>query len=540
MAKGGDKKPVDLEAARRIREKVLQRVAEENDEDPPRGPSGGDEDVVDSRFVRECLWANAFGDACLFKRLMNGRLIFNKAADRWMRWTGHHWEIDYMDTALSAVEEVVKKYGEEAALLHDEIGKAGDDDPSVARLIKLKKALTERMFALRDRTRRLNCLHFAHTTDDPLAIRGDEIDQKPWLLACKNGVVDLRTGELAESRRDDYLLSAAPVEWKGFDAPCPVWERFLHEIFEENGELVAFVRRFLGSAIVGKTSEHVFVVFIGRGRNGKGTIVEILSNILGGLAGPIRSEMLLDQGFVRNSAGPSPDIMGLRGLRIAFADETDEKVRVSTAKVKWLTGGGELKGRLPNDKFEVVFKPTHALILLSNSLPSAPHNDYAFWERTLVVPFNLSFVRRRPVEAFEREADIALPEKLTAEASGVLSWLVRGCLEWQREGLNPPPIVREAGRQYRDLQDDLGDFLYECLDVGDEFAEPVRASVLYQVFSEYWEEAVGKKKVPSSKWFGAQMRARFRFEKRGVYVYFGLRVKPERVEKMKGELFAPR
>ncbi len=46
--------------------------------------------------------------------------------------------------------------------------------------------------------------------------------------------------------------------------------------------------------------------------------------------------------------------------------------------------------------------------------------------------------RRQAVAEFERKEDLYLSEKLKAYAPGILSWLVRGCIEWQRDGLRPP------------------------------------------------------------------------------------------------------
>ena len=71
----------------------------------------------------------------------------------------------------------------------------------------------------------------------------------------------------------------------------------------------------------------------------------------------------------RTSQGPSPDIMALKGLRIAFASETDEGQKFSSSTVKWLTGGDQLVGRYPHDKHPITFTLTHALFF--NNEPQA-------------------------------------------------------------------------------------------------------------------------------------------------------------------------
>jgi len=211
--------------------------------------------------------------------------------------------------------------------------------------------------------------------------------------------------------------------------------------------------------------------------------------------------------------------MALRGLRIAFASENDEGRRFSPSRVKWLSGGDTLVGRSPHDRYETHFTPTHTLILLTNHKPHAPADDFAFWERVHLIPFDLSFVNRKPVADNERPADKHLPEKLRAEASGILAWMVRGCLAWQDKGLDPPRIVRDATADYRREEDILGDFIDECC-----FLDPsaeIQSSKLYTAFCDWWEQNVSKKTL-SQKKFGKMMTKRFKREKKGTYKYFGL------------------
>ncbi len=527
---GGD--GPDPEAIRAMREAVEARARAEEEE---RGSGGGGGDEIGREFIEACLWANEFGDGELYKRLHSKTLLFNKSADCWLRWAGHHWEIDWADYALAAVEDVVAHYQAEAARVAAEIRvltaeSEKENERQLGRLKYLLENLNKRVTALRSSRRRKNCVHFAHTTEAPLAIRGDELDQKPWLLACSNGVIDLREGELRPGRQEDYLLKACPVEWQGLDAPRPRWEQFQREVFEENGQLIAFVQRLFGSALVGKVMEHVIVVLSGRGRNGKGTKVDILSRVLGPMAGPIRAEMLLDQGKNTSSAGPTPDIMALRGLRYAFASETDEHARISPSRVKWLTGADELSGRNPHDKYEVTFSPTHTLFLLTNHKPHAPADDYAFWERVLLIPFGLSYVRRKPSADFERQADPTLPDALMEEAPGILAWLVRGCLEWQRIGLDPPAIVKDAVAEYRRDEDMLGDFIDECLDIEPDDEVGTQATEVFAAFEAWWTKNVSKN-APKQRWFGKLLQRRFRREKTGgVYRYFGFRIRLSALE----------
>jgi len=506
----------DLDA---IRKQVAERTKAEVEK---YGADGGDDGVrIDGAFVRLCLGMNELGDGLLYKALHQGLFLFNKSMDCWMAWSGHHWEVDRLDQAKAVTEAVVAKYIDEAKVVSKEIRELADDKSGKENKLKyLRKELNSRASSLRSIRRRNSCLAMSHTCDEPLAIRGDEIDERPWLLACANGVIDLVTGEMVDGVPEDYLLKASPVEWAGIDAPCPTWEKAIDEILSGNKKLVQFLQRVLGLALIGEVRQSLMVVFAGQGRNGKSMIVEAMSEILGPLAGAIRSEMLLDQFRSASSSGPTPDIMALRGLRLAFASETDDGCRISPSRVKWLTGNDKLTGRNPHDKYEVNFKPTHTLFLLTNHKPHAPADDFAFWERIFLVPFELSFVDRKPNAENERRADTDLPAKLRTELSGILAWLVKGCLYYQREGINPPPVVKDATAEYQRDEDLIADFLEDCCLIDAGYTSG--ATALYQVFETWWQKNVSKK-VPKQKRFGTLMKKRFKREKlSGTYRYIGV------------------
>lgn len=534
-----------------LREQVLARVRQEEEEAAARGesPGGAPPPELTHDLVGEYLYANELGDGLIFAALYRNRHAYVGQAGEWMFWSGHHWQMDDIGDAHFAqadVEGVAETYQRTSDHYHKLAREAEEegDKEAAGRLKKKRDDLKSRVAKLRSKSGRFNCLHFAKTNrESPLAIRGDEIDRSPWSLPMANGVIDLKTGVLRPGRPDDYLMKASPVEWQGIDAPCPNWEKFMLEIMDGDADMVAFLRRAFGYGITGLVSEQKFIVLYGKGRNGKGIMTEILQEVMGGsdsfgaLAGPVQSEMLLDQGKNRNAAGPSPDIMSLRGMRLAFASETDEGQRFSAARVKWLSGADKLTGRYPHDKRNITFDPTHLLCLLTNNKPHAPATDFAFWERLLLVEFPISFVDRKPQSPNERPVDKGLRERLRGELPGIMAWLVRGCLEWQENerGLDPPPKVRDAVAEYRKAEDFLGEFLEDCCELITDNPESVRtvATELYDTFTLWWKDNVSAKKDFSQKKFGKLMQERFtRDRKGGVYYYYGIRVLSEVAEKL--------
>lgn len=518
-----DDKVIDITDAVNARLKAEEETRQADA--PPKA------DDLPTAFVNDCLTANERGDGALFAALHRGRFVFNVSLDKWYFWKGHYWDMDMAEAmSMRAVEGVALKYLIAAEDLDKKIeeAEAKGKTKTIAALKASQESLRRRAKRLRSTSGAGNCLRWAHCVEEGLIIREDEFDRNPWLLACNNTVIELRTGRHRPGRPEDNITKAVPHEWKDINEPAPTWLKFLHEVFGGNQDLIDYLQRVLGYGITGLTVEHIFLVLHGEGRNGKGTLVETMKHVLGDIAKPIQSELLLDQRNARSSSGPSSDIMALKGLRVAFASETDKHRRFSSSKVKWLSGGDTLTARPAHAPFETIFKPTHLLCLLTNHLPHADGDDFAFWQRVHLVPFKYKFVDD-PQTPEERKKIKDLPEKLESEAAGILAWLVRGCLEWQRQGLNPPPVVTAATEQYRLSEDRLAGFIEaRCYPPEETKDDRTAFGDLYDAFKAWYTDEIGDEKYcPKKKDFSTLFEKRFTKVKAGGQMFFnGLALKP--------------
>ncbi len=483
---------------------------------------------LDSKFVMDCLWAESMGDGLLYAALHQGKYIYNKAAGEWMFWDGHCLRRDVMDLALAEVEAVALRYAQELPRIADQISDAaknGNKD-ATKMLENIRAAVKSRIKKLRNKAGRQACLDFAHTAPQKqyLAIEGTELDQNPWLFACANGVVDLRTGELRPGKMSDMISKKSPVEWRGIDAPCPIWEQAIWDMLEDKNK-VEFLQRWAGYCLTGDVTEQRFVSLSGDGRNGKGIYAETLLRVLGEYGGPIQAEMLLDQGRGKSSSGPTPDIMSLYGRRLALASESDEARRFSPSRIKWITGNDTLVGRYPHDKMETQFHPSHKLMLMTNNDPHAPSDDFAFWERILKVDFPFMFVEKPKANTNQKLRDFDLKRKLQQELPGILAWCVRGCLDWQVGRLDPPVVIREATEEYQRGEDVVQDWIDERCAVETDperlYLISERSNDLYQDFSAWYKDNVGAR-IPSGSWWGRRMTKKFKKEKKGIMSYYGI------------------
>src|SRR6266498_66479 len=392
------------------------------------------------------------GDAELFACRFCDRVIFDHAAKSWFIWRGNYWERDRTGETFSLLSNRISREYWQAGL---EAYKANDQEG--------EKKYTARAKALLKKRYVTDVLYLAEMQEG-LKLSGDEWDANPLSLGVGNGVIDLTTGEHRPGQPTDYLRMHAPTDWLGLDQPAPRWEQFLQEAFDCETDLINFMQRLLGYCITGLTTEHRLPILFGEGRNGKGTLLETIAYVLGSdFTHATQADSLMDT--KRDGAGAQPFVIALRGRRLVWASESKDGQRINAGLVKQLTGGDTITTRALYENV-VTFKPSHKVMLMTNSKPHINAEDLAMWDRVLLIPFKNRFIDN-PSKAGEYKQDKDLPEILKSEASGILAWLVRGCLQWQAEGLNPPAMVIAATDEYRGEEDTLGEFISDCLIVGD-------------------------------------------------------------------------
>jgi putative DNA primase/helicase len=304
-----------------------------------------------------------------------------------------------------------------------------------------------------------NMLKMARSEKD-IPVLPEQLDSHPWYFNCANGVIDLQTGKLLGHRKEFLLTKLSPIEYptdSGVD--CPLWLDTLEKIFAGDSEIVGFVRRLLGSAMVGSVTEHILPIFWGSGSNGKSLVVETLLEIFGEYGDKAAADLLMTK---RNESHPT-ERADLHGRRLVFCVETEDGRRLAESMVKELTGGDTIKARRMREDFWS-FIPSHSAILATNHRPRVRGSDHAMWRRLRLVPFTVTFwdETRGETGPPELKADRQLKEKLRAEHPGILRWLVNGCLEWQRIGLGEPDAVRAATADYKQAEDIIAQFFNEC------------------------------------------------------------------------------
>lgn len=430
------------------------------------------------------------------------RLVDTFGADiRWnpafgfLTYDGHRWERDDQKRVFSFAKDTVRNIYREAADADSE-----DERKALAKWAHKSesRAAREAMVALA-----------ASEPGIPVALT--ELDTDLWALNVHNGTLDLRTGQLRPHNRADLLTKLAGCPYIA-GAKAPTWDRFLERVLPDP-EVRAFVQRFAGYSATGSVREHAMLLFWGTGLNGKTTMTETWQHVLGDYSVTANPALLMAKG---GDSHPT-ERATLHSRRLAVCSETEEGRALAEVTLKQLTGGDNVSARFMH-RDEFTFAPTHKLVMSSNHKPRVRGTDNGVWRRIHLVPFIVTIP--------EEERDVELPEKLRAEAPGVLRWLVEGCLSWQRIGLRPPAAVRAATAEYRQDEDAIAQFLMDRCYVSPAKSDTVRvkAGDLYSTYRK-WCEDTGTREQ-SQRSFGTALTERgFERTTRGAPTwYLGLRL----------------
>ena len=354
-------------------------------------------------------------------------LLYCRLWKKWLVWTDGHWQIDALENVQDFATLTARSIYNAAA---------AETDTEAAKVLSKWAGQS------------LNIGHWSamiSMAEHRVPVRPDVLDTNAWLSNTPTGTIDLHEGVLCEHKREDRITKRIPVAYDPL-AEAPMWLAFLESIFDGDAELISYAQRAVGYSMTGITTEQCMFILHGSGANGKGTFVDTIAAVLGDYGLRIPTQTLM----YRREAGIPNDIAALKGVRFAYASESEEGQRLAEAFIKDITGEDMISARFLNSEF-FNFRPELKLWFSTNHRPDIRGTDEAIWRRIRLIPFKRQFAG----DAMDRN----LREKLRSEMPGILNWMIEGCMQWQILGLGNPPAVQEATAEYRGEMDTLSVFL---------------------------------------------------------------------------------
>ena len=192
----------------------------------------------------------------------------------WMRWHTSHWaEIDARQLRSHVYRSLCRATYVQMTAGRPEIRDWNPDKRKVANVMEALDALA----------------HFPSDVDPPSWVPHSAAETAAsQMISCTNGLFDLSQRKLVDHTPSLFNLVSVPFDYEP-GAPEPTaWLQFLASLWAEDSASVMLLQEFFGYVLSGRTDMHKMLTVVGPIRAGKGTIVRVLTQLVGkgNVAGP--------------------------------------------------------------------------------------------------------------------------------------------------------------------------------------------------------------------------------------------------------------
>ena len=243
----------------------------------------------------------------------------------------------------------------------------------------------------------------------------DKLKPAGGFINLTNGLLSLKTFRLRPHDIKYASLVQLPFEYDP-EAECPIFHKFLNEIFRGDNELKLLIQEIMGYCLSPSTQAQKCFIFYSDGSSGKSVLCSILHRLAGGDAN-VSSVTLsnLNAKFTRAQ---------LYGKVVNISTE-NENSNFNSEALKSITSGDLIQ---IENKYEKPFtaKLTAKLVFAMNNLPKPSDRTFALYRRVCLVPFLTKFVDNPHEGTNELKRDPNIEAKLIEELPGILAWCIEG------------------------------------------------------------------------------------------------------------------
>ncbi|GAA3638589.1 phage/plasmid primase, P4 family [Streptomyces chitinivorans] len=410
---------------------------------------------------------------------------------RWSRWTGTHWrhcdDAEVYGAMRAAVAALVET---ETAAANRRLEEQTAAATKAENADQAKSMLDEANAQHAKRLKQLAALFWVNRIKtllqgarEVLHVRYEDFDSHPELLNVRNGVVDMRTGELLPHDPALMLTKICAVEYDP-DAEHADWRTALTAV---PAEVADWLQVRFGQAATGYPAPDAVVPFLnGGGENGKSTVLDGIIGALGDYATQVPDKALI------GSASDHPtELMTLKGARFAYIEELPEGDYLNPQRLKKISGTTEITARYIGQD-NVTWRATHCTFVTTNYSVKVDAVDHGTWRRLALVRFPFKFLKPGQVPSAdnERAGDPGLKQRMERNSNGqweaVLAWLVAGARRWFEAGeVMPaaPDVVQADTETWRHGSNKAVEFLETLYEAADGWA--VSSAEVFADFSEW-------------------------------------------------------
>jgi len=237
-----------------------------------------------------------------------------------------------------------------------------------------------------------------------------------------------------------HFLYYLPIDYNK-DADCPIFKKFLSEIIYK--EDIPVIQEFFGYCLYRKYHLAKILLLYGEGRNGKSTLLNVLTRFLGTKNVSAKELHALCSGKFETSS--------LFGKLANVASDISNVTIKESGILKNLTGGDLGTDAQFKFKDSFTFRNYAKLIFSANRIPQSKDGSYAYYSRWILINFPNTFEGKNK--------NPHLIDELTTkeELSGILNWAIQGLKRLLKNG---EFSYTKSVEEVMDIYKSGGDFVY--------------------------------------------------------------------------------
>lgn len=267
----------------------------------------------------------------------DGDYIYIRSRNEWYTWSGEEWE-QSPHHFISQYHKYVKDYFEE------NISESTKTTPEYKdAMFKLEAILGNASYCT-------GVEKMAKTLFSTLTL---DFDMNKDILNFNNGVLDIALKTFRPRRKDDYVKMTCGYDFfpykleKNATEDDLQYEKDIMKVLTQiqpDPQIFEFWMLCLSSGLSGRNLE-VFLIYNGKGRNGKSLITDAMKINLGEYFGTVQPSVLTESPKNKSSGDANSAIANLDKKRYCICQEPPKHLPIQNSAMKQFTGGGEMQAR---------------------------------------------------------------------------------------------------------------------------------------------------------------------------------------------------
>ena len=353
----------------------------------------------------------------------------------------------------------------------------------------------------------------------------EKLDQNPYLLCFKNGIIDFKANEFRMGRPEDFISKCTNINYitvtEKHSTTVEEIKDFMKKLFPDE-ELHRYMWDHLSSTLLGTCKEQTLNMYVGIGQNGKSVLVNLMEQVLGEYKGDVPLSLLTQQRV--KIGGVSPELVQLKGVRYAVIQEPSKGDKINEGIMKQLTGGDPIQARSPYMTAIMTYLPQFKLVICSNEFMEITSTDHGTWRRVRVVDFESLFTEKPknddPQKPYQYLLDKDIKEKFKSWKEIFASLLVQRAF-LTKGNVKDCSKVTASSTTYRESQDSIAEFIASRMMFNE--SSCLTKMVIAEQFKDWHASNYGGK-APNMKEISVQVDKKFGACRDGMWP--GVQMKP--------------